>query len=164
MAENKILLDTAAFLDSPQAAALDDVPVAHRRAIVERFLTCAYEELGKAPHLLDGHDLHEIVGHLMPGRFGRKDAAAPHLERVLGAYLAHLGEVRVVSNAYELRQALASTAPEFEQSVASGKLVHHHAARAPAKPFVHQADKTGRNDPCPCGSGRKFKKCCAQLG
>jgi preprotein translocase subunit SecA len=22
-----------------------------------------------------------------------------------------------------------------------------------------QADKTGRNDPCPCGSGKKFKKC-----
>ncbi|MCX6988150.1 MAG: SEC-C metal-binding domain-containing protein [Chlamydiae bacterium] len=21
--------------------------------------------------------------------------------------------------------------------------------------------KTGRNDPCPCGSGEKFKKCCA---
>jgi SEC-C motif domain protein len=20
--------------------------------------------------------------------------------------------------------------------------------------------KIGRNDPCPCGSGRKFKKCC----
>jgi hypothetical protein len=23
---------------------------------------------------------------------------------------------------------------------------------------------TGRNDPCPCGSGRKFKKCCLDLG
>jgi uncharacterized protein YecA (UPF0149 family) len=22
--------------------------------------------------------------------------------------------------------------------------------------------KAGRNDPCPCGSGRKFKKCCLQ--
>ncbi|WP_211365126.1 SEC-C metal-binding domain-containing protein [Rhodovulum strictum] len=22
--------------------------------------------------------------------------------------------------------------------------------------------KVGRNDPCPCGSGRKFKKCCGQ--
>ena len=22
-------------------------------------------------------------------------------------------------------------------------------------------DKVGRNDPCPCGSGRKFKQCCA---
>ncbi|EBQ2870474.1 hypothetical protein AVF19_22775, partial [Salmonella enterica subsp. enterica serovar Infantis] len=20
----------------------------------------------------------------------------------------------------------------------------------------------GRNDPCPCGSGKKFKKCCGQ--
>jgi protein O-GlcNAc transferase len=24
--------------------------------------------------------------------------------------------------------------------------------------------KTGRNDPCPCGSGKKFKHCCVQLG
>jgi uncharacterized protein len=22
----------------------------------------------------------------------------------------------------------------------------------------------GRNDPCPCGSGRKFKKCCGSIG
>ena len=25
---------------------------------------------------------------------------------------------------------------------------------------VKSDDKTGRNDPCPCGSGKKFKKCC----
>ncbi|MEN6328445.1 MAG: SEC-C metal-binding domain-containing protein, partial [Syntrophomonas sp.] len=24
--------------------------------------------------------------------------------------------------------------------------------------------KIGRNDPCPCGSGKKYKKCCGQLG
>lgn len=24
-----------------------------------------------------------------------------------------------------------------------------------------EPSKTGRNEPCPCGSGRKFKKCCA---
>lgn len=24
------------------------------------------------------------------------------------------------------------------------------------------ATKAGRNDPCPCGSGKKFKKCCAE--
>jgi uncharacterized protein len=23
--------------------------------------------------------------------------------------------------------------------------------------------KVGRNDPCPCGSGKKFKKCCGQI-
>ena len=25
------------------------------------------------------------------------------------------------------------------------------------------AEKTGRNDPCPCGSGRKYKKCCLEV-
>jgi hypothetical protein len=24
-------------------------------------------------------------------------------------------------------------------------------------------EKAGRNDPCPCGSGKKFKKCCEAL-
>ena len=24
------------------------------------------------------------------------------------------------------------------------------------------SDKAGRNDPCPCGSGKKYKKCCWQ--
>ena len=27
-------------------------------------------------------------------------------------------------------------------------------------PIVRGFDKTGRNDLCPCGSGKKFKKCC----
>ncbi len=35
------------------------------------------------------------------------------------------------------------------------------AGRGPMKP-IHVAPKTGRNDPCPCGSGKKFKKCCGQ--
>ena len=28
------------------------------------------------------------------------------------------------------------------------------------KPIVRQEPKVGRNDPCPCGSGKKYKKCC----
>ena len=27
------------------------------------------------------------------------------------------------------------------------------------KPFVHEHRKIGRNEPCPCGSGKKFKRC-----
>ncbi|MBV8466842.1 MAG: DUF1186 domain-containing protein [Burkholderiales bacterium] len=30
----------------------------------------------------------------------------------------------------------------------------------PQEPFVREAPKVGRNDPCPCGSGKKYKKCC----
>jgi preprotein translocase subunit SecA len=28
------------------------------------------------------------------------------------------------------------------------------------KTVVREGDKVGRNDPCPCGSGKKYKKCC----
>ncbi|MCA9066566.1 MAG: SEC-C domain-containing protein, partial [Planctomycetaceae bacterium] len=31
----------------------------------------------------------------------------------------------------------------------------------PATPTIFRDEpKTGRNDPCPCGSGKKYKKCC----
>jgi preprotein translocase subunit SecA len=30
------------------------------------------------------------------------------------------------------------------------------------KPVKRQAAKVGRNDPCPCGSGKKYKKCCGK--
>ncbi|WP_027364973.1 preprotein translocase subunit SecA [Desulfotruncus alcoholivorax] len=33
----------------------------------------------------------------------------------------------------------------------------------PAKP-VRRENKVGRNDPCPCGSGKKYKKCCGRAG
>jgi len=30
----------------------------------------------------------------------------------------------------------------------------------PVEPYVRLEPKVGRNDPCPCGSGKKYKKCC----
>ncbi|MCX7180422.1 MAG: SEC-C metal-binding domain-containing protein, partial [Proteobacteria bacterium] len=31
------------------------------------------------------------------------------------------------------------------------------------QPVVRHADKIGRNDPCPCGSGKKYKHCHGKL-
>jgi preprotein translocase subunit SecA len=42
-----------------------------------------------------------------------------------------------------------------EQASAGGE-----AAAAVVKPIHREAPKVGRNDPCPCGSGKKYKKCC----
>jgi preprotein translocase subunit SecA len=30
-------------------------------------------------------------------------------------------------------------------------------------PFVRDGRKVGRNEPCPCGSGKKFKQCHGKL-
>lgn len=32
----------------------------------------------------------------------------------------------------------------------------------PQVPFIRESPKIGRNDPCPCGSGKKYKKCCGK--
>ncbi len=39
-----------------------------------------------------------------------------------------------------------------------GKGHEHHAE--PKAPVVREEPKIGRNDPCKCGSGKKYKKCC----
>ncbi len=41
---------------------------------------------------------------------------------------------------------------------------HYWAARRSTKTVRREAPKVGRNDPCPCGSGRKFKQCCGAPG
>jgi SEC-C motif len=35
------------------------------------------------------------------------------------------------------------------------------ASAGKVKPITRAGSKIGRNDPCPCGSGKKYKKCCA---
>jgi preprotein translocase subunit SecA len=37
------------------------------------------------------------------------------------------------------------------------------AAAEPVAPYVREAPKVGRNDPCPCGSGKKYKQCHGRL-
>ena len=157
---NQITAETASFLDSAASRALA-VDRAHQRTIVERFLQACYQDLGKAPRFLDGQDLHTVVGHALPGRFGKKDPLAADVPATLHAYLDHLQESAVVSEMFELRRALDATLAEFATAVRTGQAVHHH--HAPQKPFVHRGEKVGRNDPCPCGSGKKFKQCCAKL-
>ncbi|MDH3805652.1 MAG: SEC-C metal-binding domain-containing protein, partial [Gammaproteobacteria bacterium] len=36
-------------------------------------------------------------------------------------------------------------------------------APAPIEPFKREGRKVGRNEPCPCGSGKKFKQCHGKL-
>jgi len=38
------------------------------------------------------------------------------------------------------------------------------ARRAPLEPYERADPKVGRNDPCPCGSGKKYKHCCGAAG
>ncbi len=46
-----------------------------------------------------------------------------------------------------------------EREMAALQFAGGEASSAVAQPVL-KGDKVGRNDPCPCGSGKKYKKCC----
>ncbi len=37
---------------------------------------------------------------------------------------------------------------------------YYYDSRRPSATVQREGPKVGRNDPCPCGSGKKYKKCC----
>jgi preprotein translocase subunit SecA len=50
-------------------------------------------------------------------------------------------------------------APFLEQR--QTQMSFSHGGEGERQPIKKDATKVGRNDPCPCGSGKKYKKCCA---
>jgi hypothetical protein len=58
------------------------------------------------------------------------------------------------------RQSLKG--PHYTESPEPPKILHNFA-QSPVQTIRREAPKVGRNAPCPCGSGQKFKRCCAQL-
>ena len=50
---------------------------------------------------------------------------------------------------------------DFDEAAAGQE--EPEAAAAPAQPFEREGVKVGRNEPCPCGSGKKYKQCHGKL-
>ncbi len=59
------------------------------------------------------------------------------------------------------QHAQASALPEGEAGDQESRTPE--LAKASAAPMVRGAPKVGRNNPCPCGSGKKYKQCCGAL-
>jgi preprotein translocase subunit SecA len=65
-----------------------------------------------------------------------------------------------------LRRAEAAQKMNFQHSQASAgsdQDVPQPKGAAKAETFVREERKVGRNEPCPCGSGKKYKQCHGQL-
>ena len=51
------------------------------------------------------------------------------------------------------------TLPQWENILSEEKMIEIIKDYKRSK-TVHKEKEPGRNDPCPCGSGKKYKKCC----
>jgi len=98
-----------------------------------------------------------MPGEISRGRVRRMlskvDEAAGHLSA---------GETELVKIALDQRLVMHRLEPVFSEAHEDEHEFHDDALEEPVKPQPAQPAKSstpGRNDPCPCGSGKKYKKC-----
>ena len=134
--------DSTRFADHPRLVR-DNAP-----EILFRFLDSACAVRGVPPEEIEQGDLHPALVNGV----AKLNLPAPIRETVIelvAEFLEELESVGRLSGGRLLgRYALALREPYLDAS--SGK----------QRPHVLPAPKIGRNDPCPCGSGKKYKRCC----
>ena len=69
-----------------------------------------------------------------------------------------LDPVREAQRRAELRPLLDAITLLAEEK--SHRLLHPPETDEPTWPIKREGERVGRNEPCPCGSGKKYKKCC----
>ncbi len=62
------------------------------------------------------------------------------------------------------REQEARSKLNFQKANSDSLQPEQPQAAAPQAPFVRRERKVGRNEPCPCGSGKKYKACHGKLG
>ena len=114
-------------------------------------------------HLLSVDHLKEGIG--LRG-YGQKNPKEEYKREAYGLFMEMMGRVRseVLQKIFRIQLAREEDVEKLEaqqrkQQISLNKLGGEEQVK---KPTIRDEDKVGRNDPCPCGSGKKYKKCCGQ--
>ena len=136
------------FLDAP--AFREQPPLAREYApeVLPAFLeaACAARDVG--PEDVEEADLKEALLEGV-GRLEIPASVRPTLPALCGAFLGEMQAEGRLSGGRALGLFVRALKEPFMA-----------AATGTTRPIVSAGSKLGRNDPCPCGSGRKYKKCC----
>ena len=116
------------------------------------------QDIGQAPRDLDRQHLKELLVHILPGRLGDTESYRFELADLLEDFLLFCGEREGASSQWEWTSSLAENREAFDRALQDRD--RPRLARPRGEPDRRRAEKIGRNDPCPCGSGRKYKQCC----
>ena len=99
-------------------------------------------------------------------------APVKYTDRNVGMLNVHVPDLEVVERTVtphnadlvdRLWNAFLARHPHLAERCVSRKqrMIELAARRAAARtPVARAADRVGRNEPCPCGSGKKYKRCC----
>jgi preprotein translocase subunit SecA len=113
-------------------------------------------------HLLSIDHLKEGIG--LRG-YGQKNPKEEYKREAYGLFMDMMGRVReeVLKKIFRVQLAREEDVERMEERRRKQKLLLNQSGSDDVKrPMERDADKVGRNDLCPCGSGLKYKKCCGK--
>ena len=160
--EARVRAEVADFLSSNHASRFTKESRNDAGAVAREFLDACYGDVGVRPDLLDAEHLREVLLEILPRRLDPKSPISARAPEIVRALLDHLFEQKANANAWTLDAVFDDARTHFAARLAAGR-GREQRAESP-EPLKRPGSKLGRNDPCPCGSGKKFKKCCAKEG
>ena len=86
-----------------------------------------------------------------------RESSADYLSHVFNETSASHVEVKRAAD--EFRESAAAQQNGTTESHSGQTVEGGGGGEAAVAPIRNRMDKVGRNDPCPCGSGKKYKKC-----
>ncbi|ACS78280.1 preprotein translocase subunit SecA [Maridesulfovibrio salexigens] len=134
----------------------------HYHEIQRYFLLEALDRNWKE-HLLNMDHLREGIG--LRG-YGQKDPKHEYKREGFELFREMLGRIKenTVRALCHLRIETEVREDEFQHKESKSDLEYSDSENTETKkkPKRRSEPKVGRNDPCPCGSGKKYKKCCGK--
>ncbi len=139
---------------------LGDMDIESATSFLKVFLDAAYRDLNIAPDKLDAEQMKEIILGRMPTRIGAGRKDAERAVDVVECYYQHLKEDHKLAPPKGAKKVFTESRKKFPALLAEGKPAE--GVNTAVEALRREEVKVGRNDPCPCGSGKKYKKCCGK--
>ena len=124
------------------------------------FLDAAHRDLGVAPEDLTADQLREILLGKMPRRISGRRRFSEKATELVECFYKSLAEGRDKDFLEQYKKVFKEAHKKFPALVKEGKGLEDVGELD--SPLQREDEKVGRNDPCPCGSGKKYKKCHGQ--
>jgi len=173
------------FSKSPHYEKLTETQKDMSQAVVMGFADFMHSFLMSPPERWTIGAMEACCLQVLPGKIIAEPDYFEAVSPVLGAFFDHLAHEKKLPQAAELSRHVRELHDDIVRSAADpnswgpSKTIATAAMETGVDPtdekqfesFIEEynrkcegSKKVGRNDPCPCGSGKKFKKCCGKTG
>ena len=139
---------------------------------IERFVLLRMVDFNWIGHI---EDMQMMKDEIISRQFGQQDPVLAYKKEGFDLFDKMVDRIRentvkvLINTKIEAKQKEEPQQPQYQVYVTGKELTPEEKAqkaekekqkRFIQKTVVNEAPKIGRNDPCPCGSGKKYKNCC----